>query len=589
MRNINLLSAFLLLLSSAYGSSFKEDALKRMSLMSYASYSEVQSPYDLKWDSLTSSYFSFLPVAHAYQEGDPCLILGFKSTFKNGMCRLSLSVDAKKYKRSCAKGLYACNPQVFGSKNDKPFCISASLGNELSKYCSHKSLSSIASAVESKNFSAKTREVLKRVTKTSPQNFSFEMTLDLTKDDGFNKALTSLFKEPLTMKKSEEYTSSLCSSIQSSKSSRTFKLDLENCKQQLQILSGASIDKKEVSNFVIQNDKGLEKEPLKKAHVSLETEDLVTNIVTTSELNLNLPKKECVEKIDKTQAVKNIEDLAKVTENLDAQVYMKCINELYYNEDLPTEARGNYFHKVGGQINFAKQCWKLDNHGENEIIYSFVSEDGFKMIKYPVYKYFMTIGSNQVENSHPRNLLKFYDGDSPYYISQIDNIGQYFDSFPTNQLKGFASENDFMQSPASLISKYIKPYDKLLEKNNSGKRVRLSSPEEVGLTTESAKSCIKERLKDYVTIMMFRSHSEVFPYTNELNADLQTSPRSKLRDKYIRTSDEIKSSLENKIFKQSSACRAVISEKDFSDSFGKAFGSRIDNYNKYRKYFIESD
>jgi hypothetical protein len=206
------------------------------------------------------------------------------------------------------------------------------------------------------------------------------------------------------------------------------------------------------------------------------------------------------------------------------------------------------------------------------------------MINYPVYKY--KINGGRIETSLPRNLLKFYDGDKPYYISQFNHIGQYFDSFPSGQLSTFVAENDISRSPASLKYKYIAPYEKFLSQQNKSTKIQLTSPEQAGFSTDAAKSCIKERLREYVTIMMFRSHAEDFPYTNEINADLQEPDRSSLRHKYIKTSDEIKASLRNKIINTSSACSGVIDDNDFDKSFEKAYGNRINNYNKYREYFI---
>ncbi len=109
----------------------KENTLKRLSLMSYVTHVETLYPYNLEWSYKSAEIFNLFSKAYAYKEGDPCLILGFQSTYKNGMCRLSLADGAKEYRGSCSKGKYACNPQVFGSTDSKPFCVSAALGSEL--------------------------------------------------------------------------------------------------------------------------------------------------------------------------------------------------------------------------------------------------------------------------------------------------------------------------------------------------------------------------------------------------------------------------------------------------------------------------
>src|SRR5690606_31973296 len=81
------------------------------------------------------------------------------------------------------------------------------------------------------------------------------------------------------------------------------------------------------------------------------------------------------------------DELEKVQESLGPKLWNACAQELYYHEKLPVETRGNYWHDIGGVKYFAKQCWSLDNFGEKEIIYSFLSDSGFKVMKFPVYHY----------------------------------------------------------------------------------------------------------------------------------------------------------------------------------------------------------
>jgi hypothetical protein len=584
MKNLILIFTFCACFSSLYArESNKREALKRLSLMSYVSHVEGQYPYDLKWETLKTSYFSIFSKAHAYKEGDPCLILGFQSVYKNGMCRLSLAKGAKEYKNSCRIGEYACNPQVFGKNESKPFCVSASMGSELSKYCSHKSIASLYQTESASSFSKETQDALKKVSNTNPRDFNFEMIIDATDDNKFNESLAALYKDPLTIEKSKEFTTTLCGAIQSSRKSKAHGLDLSSCEAQLKILS--STDSKEEVENTEKELKEIKREITSHDPNPKEAVEIETVKVVTSKLVLEEPKRACAPEVKRTETEKNIEDIKEITNNLEANLYMKCINELYYHDDLPVETRGNYFHKIGEQQNFAKQCWKLDNHGDKEIVYSFVSEDGFKMIKYPVYNY--TIAGTDIETSHPRNLLKFHDGNKAYYISQFDNIGQYFDSLPVDQLEEFVTERDLMNSATSLQRKYIRPYEELLAKDGKSKKVQLTTPEEAGYSTDQAKSCIKERLNEYVGIIMSRSHVKVLPYTNELNADLQVSPRSSLSHKYSKTIEQIKAELKAEIVGGSSACQSIIDESDFTKAFEKAYVGRIENYTKYRHYFID--
>lgn len=430
---------------------------------------------------------------------------------------------------------------------------------------------SLATPEKMQNFSEKTKKALREVSQTNPQNFNFSSVLEAIEDENFNKSFTGLFKDPLTMEKSKDYTSKLCGAIQSSRKSKSLALDLKSCQAQLEILTTVK-PKEEVEDAIVKHDtKVKEKEPQ-------------TVSIVSSQVLLTDSSRSCSPPEVQSETERNIEQIQDIAQNLEASLYMKCINELYYHKDLPKEARGHYFHQVGGKTNFAKQCWDIDNHGENEIVYSFVSDEGFKMIKYPVYKY--TISNGEIETSLPRNIMKFYDGEKPYYISQFDHIGQYFDSLPVNELTQFINERDLRTTSNSLESKYIKPYENFLDRNNLSKKIQLTTPEEAGYSNDAAKSCIKERMKEYVNIMMFRSHGKVFPYATEINEDIGVSDRSTLRHKYIKTSEEIKASLKKELLPETSSCLTIIEDGDFDDAFQKAYGNRIKNYNDYRKYFI---
>lgn len=606
----------ILILNSCFYNAFakgfgKSDSYKRISLMSYTAYLESQTPFDLDWNKKTSYNLSLMTKAYAYQEGDTCLVLGFQSKYKNGLCRLSLAKDASSYKNSCSKGLYPCNPQVFGENNNKPFCVSSSLGNELSKYCSFESIKSTIKPEMMNGYSQNTQKLLNKINKIDPRDFELSSLLELTQDEEFNNQLSSIFQDPYTLENSKKYTNDLCQSIYASKESQSFKLDLNNCNAQLEILSSKPLSKvseKLVEETIALHDKKIDKSDIDEIVNEILTEESKEEEKVDETKNKELPiieeklkektysketqllvqpERTCEVQKEKSSVEANLENFQDLQKNLDASLYMKCINELYYNDELPKEARGKYFHKLGDQLNFAKQCWDLDNHGEKEIIYTFVSEEGFKVIKFPVYNY--TISNGQIKTSLPRNLLKFYDGDKPYYISQFNNIGQYFDSLPVSQLSQFLNENEIgNRNATSIHNKYVKAYENFLAKDNKSKNIILTTPEEAGLTTEDAKSCLKDRLKDYLNIIMFRSHGDLFPHTKELNADLQTpNRRTVLKEKYSKTTEEKKLELKAKILPEESSCKTIFTDKEFDDTFNRAYGGRIENYNKYRNYFID--
>src|SRR5690349_15568105 len=106
---------FGLLLSLFCSQLFANEAQRRMELMKYAIKIESALRHETEWSEV--SWFEKIKLieqAYAYKEGETCLVLGFKSQFKNGLCRLSKAEGIKEYKDQCPQSSLPCNPQIFG-------------------------------------------------------------------------------------------------------------------------------------------------------------------------------------------------------------------------------------------------------------------------------------------------------------------------------------------------------------------------------------------------------------------------------------------------------------------------------------------
>ena len=274
--------------------------------------------------------------------------------------------------------------------------------------------------------------------------------------------------------------------------------------------------------------------------------------------------------------------LQKISEELEAKTLLACTKELFNHKSIPKESRGNYWHKINGKENFAKQCWSLDNYGEKNIIYSFLSEDGLKVLKFPVYYY----KEGTIKTSLPRNIMRFQADGKNLLISQFDNVGEYFDSLEEAKLTSFVKEKGIMGNPVNIKKKYIDGYEQYLAKNNQ-KTPSLKKPSDENVSHEDALSCIKDRLADYVSIIWLKERPEALPYINTLNKDIGRTDRTAddIKTRYKNSPEEIVAEMKKSIFPDGSPCRGVISDQKLNDIFEKDFGSRKEHYNNVRKYF----
>lgn len=559
-----LIFLFLLsLASSAFAQSDEQIVLKKITLMKYVAEEEAKYNHDY---SLSSFRLPFIEEAYAYGEGSACLILGFQSTFKNGMCRLSKAEGAKEHTSSCKSGTLPCNPVVFGSNNGKPFCVSNYGGAELSRFCSHESFKYLAKSPEFSKFSSGTQEKLREIAKTPSRDFSFSQVKDLAKDPQLSKSFLSGYKSGL--EDSKKFTESLCQSIQAApKKTKAHELDIKNCQAQLDVLNQANVDSVK-----------LVEEKQKKAKQIASSKEVVKNKVS-----INNEDKQCVPPKSDVIEEEKIKVIQKVPEMMEVTAWNECVKELYNHKNVQPESRGKYYHDLAGEKYFGKQCFTLDNYGEKEMIYSFISDSGFKVMKFPVYTY----KESGVEATLPRNIFRFKAKGKNYLLSQFDNLGEYFDSLPEERYNAFLKENDIMGNPANMKKRYIDAYENYLSKIGT-KTPELVDPSDDGVSLKDAQSCLKERLVDYVSMVWYKTHPEALPYTNTLNADLARSDKKtpELQARYGKTVDEIKGEMGASLFPEGSSCRNVMTAEDLDKAFERNYGSRVGNYEKYRQYFI---
>ncbi len=573
--------------SVAHASSEAQTALKKISLMNYVTEEESKYGHDYK---LSRFNFSFIPEAYAYSEGSACLILGFKSTFKNGMCRLSKAEGAKELAGSCKSGQLPCNPVVFGSQGGKPFCVSNYGGAELSRFCSHESFKSLSKSSEFKNFSKDSQEKLKEIARTKPRDFSFSQVKDLASDEKFNAAFLGGFKGGV--EESKKFTDELCQSISSApKKNKAHELDIANCSAQLDVLKSAKVETPKAIEVKKEKTKArvaVESKKEEKEKILPPTKHSVVAEALNKLFNPSLNNEEqCVPPEAQVIDEKKIEPIQKVPEMLEVKQWNDCAKELYNHKDVMESSRGSYYHDIDGKKTFAKQCWNLDHYGEKEIIYTFLSDDGFKAVKFPVYEY--SPKGNGEKATLPSNIFRFKVNGKNYLISTYSNYGEYFDSLPEEKLTEFMTEKDllFYSSVANVKKRQIDAYESFLAKD--GKKTRaLVDPVEAGISMDDAKACIKTRLLDYVSFAWYNTKPNALPRANELNTDLARPDKNApdLQEKYKKTVSDIKKEMRESFFPEDSSCKGLFKDEEMDAMFDKNYGERINNYEKVRKYFV---
>lgn len=537
---------------------FAQSALKRVELMKYAIKTESALRHETKWVEVGwFEKIKFIEEAYAYKEGETCLVLGFKSQFKNGMCRLSVAEGIKEYKKECAGGYLPCNPQIFGKPSAvKPFCVSQSSGNELSKSCAKETFNHLAQKSKAPE--------LKDIPAMSAKKFDLDK-VDLSKiSPELNAEFTAIFKhEDASLDEAVKFTEGLCEDLKISTKSGHQPFDLKTCEGHLALLKKGNV------TF------SPEKKEEKKEEIDEKSEDVDSDKSSVSHTHPNqTPKKvmeeeeECVEPILDKKTEENIKDVQDVTNQSDATAMMACIQNIEKHKVVAKQLidiaefdkeRDRYFgfwHQLNGEKQFGRLC---ENSTEDTAVFSFLGSKGFLGVKVPI--------------AHIKEQVSqvSYNGETYYLVR--DMLGDYFELIPKKKLTSAPKE----------AQEDIRTYHR-----KGGAGVDAITPIAAD-KIEDAKACIRGRVDEYADWITYPE--TILPNAKEYNADVKIyndsigsgkDPGDSLRPKYSRTIDEIKKDQFATLMKDVPDCKGILSEEEFSRKFDIDHKDRIKLYNQFR-------
>lgn len=545
---------------------FAKTASERVDLMKYVIKQEGKLRLDTKWEEASwFQKFKLIDEAYAYKEGEACLILGFKSTFKNGMCRLSAAEGLKEYKKQCSGGELPCNPQVFGKPSaDKAFCVSQSAGRELSKACAKETFDHLATTSKS--------EVLKDLEKKSLKEFDLDK-IDLSKiDEPLNQAMQSIFKaEDSNLDAAIKFTKDLCEELKLSKKSGHQPMDVKTCESHLALL--------EKGNVTFNKTDKPKKEKEKKDEDAEETvtedkaEDKKDETPQKKVVQTDTPtEEECVEPVLDKQVDENIKDVQKVTEAEEPKAWLACIDKIEAHKKVAPQLKSiadfakerdryfGYWHNLDGQKQFGIQCNPAGDDDTHET-FTFLSPAGFTQVKAPA-------------NEHTGVVLRMTSKGKEYYIVQ-DMIGDYFE----------LHEKDKLKSAPKGTQEDVRNFHK---KGQGSVSPLLPVPAD---KTDDAKMCVRQRIDEYASWITYPTG--ILPGVTDYNKDVATyntsiqsgkKPVDVLGEKYAKSVDQIKKEAFESLSTDLPECKGILTENEFNKEYDKDHAQSIILYNKMRGY-----
>lgn len=524
---------------------FAIEANKRVELMKYAIKVESALRHETEWNEV--SWFekiNFIEQAYAYKEGETCLVLGFKSQFKNGMCRLSKADGIKKYKNQCPPSSLPCNPQVFGKPaTDKPFCIPQNSGRDLSKSCAKETYSHLATVSDAPE--------LKEIPKMSGAKFDLNK-IDLSKlSPAVLKEFDSIFSHTdSSLESAISFTEELCGELKETTKTGHQPSDLKTCESHLALLKKGKPSVKKPAP---------EAEP---AEEEVKEEQVAAKKETTPD------GEECVvEPVLDKSTHENIKDVKKVTDQGDSIAMLSCVNKLEAHKVVAKQIEGieehsrqrdryyGYRHEMDGEKKFGRMC---DSSTNDKATFTFVGPKGFTSVDVPAANF-------------KNGVSRISSNGKEYYVLR-DAFGDYFELIAKDKLAS---------APAG-TREDIRVYHK-----KGGAGLDPVQPVQTEKLDE-AKACIRERLDEYVDWITYPKG--VPPSATEYNKDVgiyntshsDPAARAALVARYTPTVEEIKKEQFTQVMKDVPDCKGILSEEVFSKHYNKDHAERIKLHQQFR-------
>jgi hypothetical protein len=534
----------------------------RVKLIQYEVQFEAKHSVDLSVKKKFSWIGSLIQNAEAYANGEACLVLGFKSTFEDNLCKLSAAEGATDYQSQCTSGTLPCNPTVFGQADaTHVFCAPTSAGSQLSRSCAYQSFQFL---------DKQSGHAIPNFDQISFKNFDAGK-LDLnTGKTALIAASKVLFSAPnASLDRAFDFTAKLCQDISGGKKTGNQPEDLKTCKMYLGFLSQAKTDATpQVASLAVTPS--VNRSP---AVVNVDSEPSISPVVRA------LASDECINCSEptRTQVLAEHSDLQIHTlvnglQNADGAAQLNaCLQALESQPEIPSGKKGVYWKQINGQKTFAMQCGR-GSDTSTSLKFAFMTDQGYQQVAFPRVTYTTSVVVNGVTSvEHPQvpdQLVSFKANGTSFYA----NI-KFSDSFDLVSEPDLATraESTIGMSAAKARSRAAFYKAKLTDHQLSSDFKM--TPADPGNANDAwVKSCVQDRAVDFLTNLLSHEYNSIAPTDSRIRADWNLATNSpEFRTRYAPSLSDWSETLRTKVMLKVPACASVIDSALFYKAFDRSF------------------
>ena len=316
------------------------------------------------------------------------------------------------------------------------------------------------------------------------------------------------------------------------------------------------------------------------------TKYFIVPTLLISKLSFANDLKSATEKANSVLSPKSIAELAPASPlptcnqmnhpKADAKQIMQCLHDLSFAQTTPEFPR-TLFKTIGTEEIYATHCYLADSDQYES--YIFISNNGVKALKFPVYKFMIGID----HTSLPGDITHFKYNQKDYYINPDFGNAKILTK---EQLPALSEE--LMKSMPS-VNRQIKKYEDYLISQKKLDAINVTND---SLAVESVMPCLEQNklslLKDY----FFGKFKDSIPPMGTIVKDWNQfdSISSEEKQKYTRSFDQLKSDVIKDVLSSQPSCIGILDNSLIESAFNKCWGENQERYDAlHTRYFPPMD
>jgi hypothetical protein len=260
----------------------------------------------------------------------------------------------------------------------------------------------------------------------------------------------------------------------------------------------------------------------------------------------------------------------------------QCFEQLNSRPSLNENFKNQDYVEMDSEKILVTRCRVVDDNASKQRIYSLITPDGYRILKFPTYRYAVPNRKGGSSNKTlPVDLMKFKYKDKIYYLSDLYRFDEAVYVTSEDQvipfMKNISDKNEMDINTVALI-RHDKTYTTWLKYIPEVKELS-----EAESDYQTIQNCLHDRVGAFAVKLLQSEFLGEIPGYDQINIDMTKDLSSvEMRKKYLRTLDQIRDDIYQEMVAEVPACSAFLTPEIFAAAYTRTFSLQFNNYNTMR-------